>query len=281
MHYFLLLQPAGIIAAAERHLLITAIALMLTVAIPVYIFLFTFARKYRADNVDAAYDPEFDHNRTTTVLLWGIPATVLVILGIICWQSTHLLDPYRPINSTVEPITIQVIALQWKWLFIYPKQDIATVNFLEFPAGTPLHFVLTADAPMSSFWIPQLGSQIYAMPAMTTQLNLLADREGVFAGADTEINGEGFSGMKFTAYSVSQSDFDTWVASVKQASTTFTGEDYDRLAAPSADTPTSSYASVVDGLYDGVVMKFMMPSSGDASTSASMPMSGAMPGMSM
>ncbi len=147
--------------------------------------------------------------------LWAVPIILIASLSVLNWKSTHELDPYQPIASNAPPLTVEVVALDWKFLFIYPQQNIATVNFIEFPVNTPLNFQLTADAPMSSFWIPQLGSQIYAMPAMSTQLHLIANSTGDFRGMDTEINGAGFSGMKFAARSVSQTDFNAWVASVK------------------------------------------------------------------
>jgi cytochrome o ubiquinol oxidase subunit 2 len=280
MSPFLLLNPAGTIALAERHVIILAVSLMLIVAIPLYVILFTFARKYREGNTEAKYSPNLERNPFATFALWAIPITLIAILSVINWQTTHALDPYKPIASDVPPLTIEVIALPWKFLFIYPAQGIATVNFIQFPENTPLHFQLTADAPMSSFWIPQLGSQIYAMPAMTTQLNLIATTLGDFRGLDTEINGAGFSGMKFMARSTSQSDFEAWVASVQQASTTLSLNDYNQLAAPSENNPVATYASIDPGLYNEVVMKYMMPASDDSAAAMTSTMQG-MPGMQM
>jgi cytochrome o ubiquinol oxidase subunit II len=289
MSLFALLSPAGTIASQERHLIILAVSLMLIVAIPMFVILFTFARKYRAGNpaAEAKHAPNLDHNPWVTFGLWAVPITLISVLSVINWNSTHTLDPYQPIASNVAPLPVEVIALPWKFLFIYPEQGIATVNLLEFSENTPLNFELTADAPMSSFWIPQLGSQIYAMPAMSTQLHLIADTTGDFRGMDTEINGAGFSGMKFIARSVSSSDFAAWVASVKQASTTLDLAAYNALAAPSEYNPEASYASVDQGLYNYVVMKYMIPaseiatSSVDATSSAQMDSMQMMPGMQM
>jgi len=290
MSHFLLFDSAGTISLAESHLIILAVSLMLVVAIPMFIVLFTFARKYRERGPEASdatgdachtasnekYSPNFAHNWFVSAALWLIPITLIAILSVINWQSTHALDPSASIASAsgASPLTIEVVALPWKFLFIYPAQRIATVNFIQFPVGTPLHFELTADAPMSSFWIPQLGSQIYAMPAMTTQLNLIATTPGDFRGLDTEINGVGFSGMKFIARASSQSDFDAWVAGVKQASTTLTLDEYNLLAAPSENNPEASYSSVDPQLFNEVIMKYMMPPSESSSTDV-------MPGMQM
>lgn len=271
------LDPKGTVAAQERNLIITALLLMLVVAIPVYILLFTFARKYRADNTKAKYAPDMDHNPLVGIILWAIPVVVISIIGVMIWKTTHALDPYKPIASTTKPLAIQVVALRWKWLFIYPEQNIATVNFIQFPEGTPVDFQLTADAPMSSFWIPQLGGQMYAMSGMSTQLHLIADAPGDFRGSTAEINGAGFSGMKFIARSSSEADFDAWVQSVKGASTTLSLDEYNKLAEPSENSPEASYASVEKDLYNAIIAKFMPPASAPTGSQAN-PMS-AMPVM--
>jgi len=270
------LNPQGTIATQEKNLIITATLLMLIAVIPVYFLIFFFAHKYRAGNKQANYSPNLDSN-LGALLVWAIPGSIIFILGIINWQTTHALDPYKPLTSNLQPLTIQVIALQWKFLFIYPEQNIATVNFIEFPVGTPLNFELTADAPMSSFWIPQLGSQVYAMPAMSTQLHLMANQPGDFKGMDTEINGTGFSGMKFIARATSQSNFNQWLASVKQSSDILNSSAYDDLAKPSENNSTVLYSSVDKNLYNSVMMKYMMPQSEmptTANSSSTMNMSG-------
>ena len=252
--------PQGPVASQERDLIVTAVLLMLLIAIPLIVTLYTFAWKYRAGNKKAQYDPERVGHVFGQLIWWTIPAVLILTISIINWKSTHALDPYKPIVSNVPPLTIQVVALEWKWLFIYPAQGIATVNFIQFPAGTPVHFDLTADAPMSSFWIPELGSQVYAMAAMRTQLNLMASTTGEFTGKDTEINGAGFSGMTFTAKSTSQADFDAWVKSVQGSSGSLTASAYNALAAPSENNAPAFYSSVDKSLYGTILMKYMIPS---------------------
>jgi cytochrome o ubiquinol oxidase subunit 2 len=275
-------DPQGPIALQERNLIILVVLIMLIVAIPMLILLYTFAWKYRAGNKKAKYDPEHVGGAWRQLLWWAVPAVIIIAIAIIDWKSTHALDPTNAIASNMPPLTIEVVALPWKWLFIYPSQGIATVNAIEFPVNTPVHFLLTADAPMSSFWIPQLGSQIYAMDAMQTQLNLMANATGEYTGKDTEINGAGYAGMTFTADSVSQDDFNAWIASVRSSSTypALTMDAYNTLAAPSEYNPPAYYSSVADGLYASILTKYMAPSSTMETSSmpADMP---DMPGMTM
>jgi cytochrome o ubiquinol oxidase subunit 2 len=181
-----------------------------------------------------------------------------VLWGIV-WKSTQALDPFNAIDSSKPPITIQVVALRWKWLFIYPKQDVATVNHVMLPAHTPVHFELTADGPVSAFWIPQLGSQIYAMGAMMTQLNIIADRPGEYPGRNVEINGDGYSDMTFTAKVVSDEDFDRWVSETKQDREVLDAASYDALVEPSTNNAQASYAAVEPGLFDTIMKKYMQP----------------------
>jgi cytochrome o ubiquinol oxidase subunit 2 len=271
-----LVHPQGIVAEKERALLVTVVLLMLVVAVPVYYILFYFAWKYRADRPEEKYSPNLQRNAAVSVVLWAIPIALIATIGALNWKSTHALDPSVPIASNVPPLTVQVVALQWKFLFIYPQQNIATVNFIEFPENTPVHFELTADAPMSSFWIPQLGSQIYAMAAMSTQLNLMASSTGDFPGMDTEINGAGFSGMKFIARSATQADFNAWVAQVKSSSSPLDANTYATLSQPSQNNAAATYSSAEGDLYDTVLMKYMGPMSSGA------PAGGVgMPGMNM
>lgn len=264
--------PRGPIAAQEKNLIRTAILLMLMVVAPVFTLLFSFAWKYRAGNEKAKYEPEKSHGIFGELVWWAFPAAVVAVLAVITWGAAHALDPYKPLAAAgAKPLTIQVAALNWKWLFIYPEQGIATVNFLEFPERTPLNFELTADAPMNSFWIPQLGGQMYAMAGMVSQLHLMADSAGEYAGRAAEINGRGYAGMKFTAKSVSDDDFSAWVASVKQAPSALTLDGYNRLAEPSENNPAASYSSVEKNLYNTIVVKFMPPASQLGGASATMP----------
>ncbi|MEJ0021842.1 MAG: ubiquinol oxidase subunit II [Candidatus Doudnabacteria bacterium] len=256
-----LLNPKGPIAQQERNLMVVGISLMLIVVVPVFILLFTFAFKYREGN-KAKYAPNQRHSTKFQLLLWAIPTVIILILAVINWKSTHQLDPFKPLISNVKPITIQVVSLPWKWLFIYPEQNIATVNFVEFPQTTPVNFQLTSDAAMNSFWIPQLGGQMYAMAGMSTQLHLMASAPGSFAGSAAEISGQGFSGMKFTAKAVTNSDFDSWVKSVQARRTPLGLAEYNKLAAPSSNNPPAFYSSTDKNLYNNIIMKYMMPTQG-------------------
>jgi cytochrome o ubiquinol oxidase subunit 2 len=192
-------------------------------------------------------------------LWWILPSIIILILSVITWQKTHALDPYKPIVSENPPITIQVVALNWKWLFIYPEQNIATINFIQVPVNTPINFILTADGPMNSFWIPQLGGQMYAMSGMSTTLHLIANEEGDFAGSAAEINGEGFSGMRFITRASSQEAFDQWVMNAKASSRFLSLEEYEILAKPSQNNVPVIYAASDPGLYDTIIMKYMSP----------------------
>jgi cytochrome o ubiquinol oxidase subunit 2 len=255
---FALFNSKGIIAAKERNLMLTAVSLMLIVVVPVYAAAFFIAYKFRADNKKAKFTPDWNSNKKLEIIWWAIPTSIILILASMTWRSAHELDPFRSIKSDNPPITIQVVALRWKWLFIYPDQNIATVNFIEFPEKTPVHFELTSDAPMNSFWIPQLGGQMYAMAGMQTQLNLMADGEGIYNGSAAEINGKGFSGMKFLAKSTSSDDFATWTAKMKEISSPLTLGSYNALSEPSEDNPPAYYSTVEDGLYHSIMMKYMI-----------------------
>ncbi len=257
-HTVAVFDPKGIVALQERNLIIFALLLSLIVVIPVFVLTFVFAWKFR-EGREEKYDPDSNHSRWLEFFWWAIPATVILVLAIVTWRGTHALDPRKPIETSEKPVTIQVVALRWKWLFIYPQQNIATVNFIQFPARTPINFELTADAPMNSFWIPQLGGQIYAMAGMRTQLHLMASEPGEFAGSAAEISGRGFAGMKFTAKASSVADFDAWVGSVRGSPNVLIMDEYNKLSQPSEDSPVSYYSWVDPGLYDSVVMKYMMP----------------------
>jgi cytochrome o ubiquinol oxidase subunit II len=254
----LLTHPKGIVAHKELDLIHTNILLMLIVVVPTLILLFVVAWKYRVKNSKAKYRPDQSHGVFAELILWIIPSMVIAVMAVITWKSTHELDPYRPLESDVEPLTIQVVALDWKWLFIYPAQGIASVNFFQFPANTPIHFELSADgSPMNSFWIPQLSGQIYSMTGMTTQLHMMCNEPGDYAGRAAEINGVGFADMTFMAKSTSQPDFEAWVASAKQSPQLLTEAAYNELAKPSQNNPVSLYSYVEEELFNKIVMKYM------------------------
>lgn len=253
------LFPKGIIALEERNLLFVIQALMLLVIIPVYILTFIFSWRYRIRTKQATYDPDLVDNRLAEYIWWGVPCILTLIIGIITWDKTYELDPYKPLVSDKKPMTIQVVALQWKWLFIYPEEKIASVNFVQFPEHVPIHFEITADAPMNSFWIPHLGGQIYAMPNMKTELNLIADERGDFRGSSANLSGEGFSGMHFIARASSEEEYRHWVEAAKQSPGFLGLEEYNKLAAPSQNNPEAIYQLKQDNLFDQIFMKFMHP----------------------
>lgn len=254
------LNPKGIIAHKERNLLMTASLLMLIVVIPVLFLTVFFAWKYRSNNTKAKYTPDWEHNHLAETFWWGIPFVIIVILAVIVWKSSHELDPYRPLNTEKRPMAIQVVALRWKWLFIYPEQGIATVNFVQFPEQTPINFEITSDAPMNSFWIPQLGGQVYAMSAMRTKLHLMASEVGTFKGVSANFSGKGFAGMRFTAKSSTEDDFNEWIQSVKETPQHLTWDVYQELVKPSENNPVISYGQVQEDLFDHIVMQYSTPS---------------------
>jgi cytochrome o ubiquinol oxidase subunit 2 len=256
-----ILNPKGVIAAEEKELMLIALCLMLIIVIPVIILTFVIAIRYRASNKKAKYTPDWSHSIILEAIWWTVPIIIISILGYITWVTAHKLDPYRPLESKVKPITIQVIALDWKWLFIYPQENIATINFVAFPVNTPINFEITADAPMNAFQIPALGGQIYAMAGMRTKLHYMANEIGEYNGRSVSFSGDGFSGMTFVARVTSQESFNQWVNTVKHGSHVLTMAAYDRLVQPSQDNQVAYYSSVANDLFNNVMMKFMMPMS--------------------
>ncbi len=255
---FALLQPKGLIALQERNIMVLIVGLILIAVIPAFILLIVFTRKYRAGNKNITKPVEDNQGTKLVYLFWGLPAFVVCMIIFVTWSTTHILDPYKPIASKNPPITIQVVALQWKWLFIYPQEHIATVNFIQVPVNTPIHFDLTSDdAPMNSFWIPQLGGQMYAMTGMSSQLNLMATETGDFDGSAAEVNGQGFAGMRFGVRSSSGPEYDQWVAQIHQGTTTLTENEYTMLAKPSENNPKTFYAGVDENLYNSIIGKYM------------------------
>ena len=253
------LNPKGAIAAQERDLILFTVLLSLIIVIPVFFLTFMIAWKYRASNKKAKYTPDWDGNKWIETIWWGIPCAIIVVLGIVTWQTTHKLDPYRALSSNVKPLTIQVVALQWKWLFIYPEQRIASVNEVRLPVKTPINFVITADAPMNSFWIPNLGGQVYAMNGMSTKLHLIADTPGDYPGSSANISGKGFAKMTFTAKATTIEDFNAWVVSSKLSPDTLDSATYAELAKPGQAKTPLTYSLSDTHLYDQVIMKYMAP----------------------
>ena len=258
-HSVPVLHPKGEIAHKEKDLLTTATLLMLIVVIPVIVLTMVFAWRYREGNDKAKYTPEWGHNTFAELLWWGVPFIIIVVLSIITYTSTHELNPFKPLKSKTKPLEVQVVALQWKWLFIYPEQGIATVNYLEIPEKTPINFEITADAPMNSFWIPQLGGQIYAMPAMRTQLHLIANEKGMFRGSSSNFSGKGFAGMKFPVKATSKKEFDQWITQVKSSSNQLGVEEYKELVKQSEYNPATFYQLTKVGLFDDIIEQYQKP----------------------
>jgi cytochrome o ubiquinol oxidase subunit II len=253
-----LFNPKGLIASEQLNLFIISAAVLLLICIPTLFFFYFFAWKYRETNEKAVYEPDARHDKYLLFSFWAVPTVFMFVLMFLMWPSTHKLDPHKAIASDSEPLTIQVIAMRWKWLFIYPEQKIATVNFIQVPTGTPLQFELTADeVPMSSFWIPHLGGQLYAMTGHINTLHLMADTPGDYPGSSAEINGSGFAGMKFMARASSEEDFDHWIDSIQKSYDGLDAAQYEKLLKPSENSPYEYYSNFEAGLYDKVVMKYM------------------------
>lgn len=250
------LQPAGPVAAGERQLMITASLLMLIVVIPVFVILFTVAWRYRETNTKATYKPDWDGNKWAETTWWVIPGGLIFVLAIITWRGTFQHDPYKPLAVKDETMIVQVVAMDWRWLFIYPEQQVASLNELRVPVNKSLQLEITADAPMNSFWIPQLGGQIYAMPGMGTRLHLMADRTGSFYGSSANISGRGFSNMNFQTIATSQQDFDVWVDASRQQAP-LTKSTYDQIAKPSTDDTVIYYGQPAANLYSSIINKYM------------------------
>nr|WP_277402247.1 ubiquinol oxidase subunit II [Achromobacter insuavis] len=257
-----ILSPKGDIGAQEKTLLFTATGLMLIVVIPVIIMILTFAWKYRASNTKADYQPKWAHSTAIEVVVWTVPCIIVAILAVITWRSTHALDPYKPLVSEHKPVTIEVVSLDWKWLFIYPEYDIATVNEIAFPVDVPVNFRITSASVMNSFFIPQLGSQIYSMAGMETKLHLNAREPGTYAGISANYSGAGFSGMRFKAIATSQEGFDNWVKEAKASGASLTPAVYQELTKRSERNPVVKYASVPPSMFDYILGSTMSKMAG-------------------
>jgi cytochrome o ubiquinol oxidase subunit 2 len=250
------LDPSGPITLAERQLLFDAVSIMMIVVIPVFIMAALFTWHYRGTNRDARYTPNLAYYWPVEILVWGVPAAIIVWLGFHLWGGTHRLDPYKAIDKSVEPLQIEAVAQDWKWLFIYPDQRIAVVNELVFPSNTPLAIRITSDTVMNSFMIPALGGQIYAMAGMQTRLHLLSDKPGRFVGRNMQYSGRGFADQQFDAIATSKEEFDAWVAKAKASGSALDAETYGELAKPSTKVPVSYYSDVEPNLFDSIIAKW-------------------------
>ena len=252
----LLFEPKGPVGDAERFVIIVAVVLMLIVVVPVVAMVFLFPRKYRASNTNATYMPKWDRSAKIEWVIWLVPAVIVTVLATLVWKATVQLDPYKPIDAAVKSINIEAVSLDWKWLFIYPDQNIATVNQLIFPAHVPLSFRITSDTVMTSFFIPQLGSQIYAMAGMQTRLNLMADEPGTYTGQNQQFSGRGYADMTFKAIAVSEEQFNAWVQKVRQSPEKLSLVRFEELKKPSIDYPVSLFYWVKPGLFDHIIGRF-------------------------
>jgi cytochrome o ubiquinol oxidase subunit 2 len=251
-----ILNPKGSVGLAERDLIATSTWAMLIVVIPVIALTLFFAWRYRASNRNAEYKPGWTHSTAVEVAVWTIPTLIILFLAVLTWKSTHELDPYRPLESQVKPINVEVVALDWKWLFIYPDLGIASVNQLAIPVGTPVNFRITSDTVMNSFFIPQLGGQIYAMAGMQTRLHLIADHTGDYAGLAANFSGKGFSDMKFRTLATSPEDFNAWVAKVRASSDRLDMDRYHAVSEPSEKDPVRYFSTVDPKLFNNIIARY-------------------------
>lgn len=255
------LNPKGIVAFQERQLLFDSLFLMLIVVIPVIIMSFEFLYRYRESMHQSEYKPEWCHSVTLEAIWWGVPMAIILVMAIMTWTMTHRLDPYNPVaGQKQEPLQVSVVALPWKWLFIYPEQNIATVNYLRLPVNRAVEFHLTSDnVPMSAFFIPQLGSQIYTMAGMRTKLNLLATHKGTFEGLNSQYNGDGFSDMTFKVDVVEEKDMKSWFAKTKAAGKRLNAARYKQVRQKSIKHKPETFAGVEKDLFATILKSYQSP----------------------
>jgi len=247
------LDPKGPIAAAERLILFNSLGIMLAIVIPTILATLAVAFWFRASNWRAAYLPDFEYSGRLELLVWSIPAMTVLLVGGVAWVGSHDLDPRKPISSSVTPVNVQVVSLDWKWLFIYPEQGIASVNKLVVPVGTPISFELTSSTVMNSFFVPQLGGQIYTMSGMVTRLHLQADHAGAYPGFSAMFSGDGFSDMRFTVDAVESDGFARWVDEARETGPVLNAQSYADLAKPSQAVAPFTYRAVAADLFSGIV----------------------------
>jgi cytochrome aa3-600 menaquinol oxidase subunit 2 len=251
---YMVLHPAGPVARTEYDLIVLSTILVAIVIIPVMAILAYIVYRYRdVPGNKAPYMPEWADSKVLEVIWWGIPIVIIVLLAVPTAKTTFALT--KPPVQDVKPVTIQVTSLNWKWLFTYPDQKVATVNYVEIPAGVPVQFVLTSDSPMNSFWVPQLGGQEYTMPGMAMRLWLQADKPGEYFGSGASFTGEGFAHMRFKVVAKPQSEFNAWVEQAKQSSPALTKDGYEKLKQPNVLNNTLTYSSYPQGLFEEIVDK--------------------------
>jgi cytochrome o ubiquinol oxidase subunit II len=256
------LDPQGLIGIADKTILIDSLAIMLAIVVPVIAATLGFAWWFRASNTRATYRPEFVYSGRIELIVWAIPVLVIMLLGGVAWIGSHDLDPYKPLASDTPPIEVQGVSLDWKWLFIYPNQNVASVNQLVVPAGVPIHFSLTSASVMNAFFIPQLGSMIYTMNGMRTQMNLQADAPGTFHGLSSHYSGDGFSDMHFDVRALPPAQFAAWIETVRTAGPTLDPASYATLAKQSIDVTPSTFRAIEPGLFEQIVTQKLPPGPG-------------------
>ncbi|KAF1020441.1 MAG: Cytochrome bo(3) ubiquinol oxidase subunit 2 [Paracidovorax wautersii] len=266
------LDPKGQVGIAQKELLIICTLLMLIVVIPVIVLTIVFAWKYRESNTSAEYLPNWSHSNKIETFVWGVPLVIVAILAVLTWRSSHSLDPYRPLESNVKPVTIQAISMDWKWLFIYPDEGVATINEVAFPINTPVNFELTSDTVMNAFFIPQLGSMIYSMAGMETKLHLDAHETGDYFGLSSHYSGAGYAGMTFTAKAVTGDDYQAWLAKAKASPLQLDPAQYRDLSLLRNDkkAPVTYFSSVTPDLFKHVIHKYMNPTAKDREVALAM-----------
>ncbi|MGB6353521.1 MAG: ubiquinol oxidase subunit II [Steroidobacteraceae bacterium] len=259
------LSPAGPIGAADRTILLDALAIMLAIVVPTIVAILAFAWWFRDSNPHARRRPTFTYSGRVELIVWSIPALVVFFLGGIAWIGSQLLDPARPLSSPVKPLEIQVVSLDWKWLFIYPEQGIASINDVVAPAGVPLHFQITSASVFNVFFVPRLGSEIYSMYGMTTQLNLQADRPGIYPGLSAHFSGDGFSDMAFELRAVTAEQFSAWAAAASTSGPVLDEAGYRGLLRQSQKVTPYTFRAVQPGLFDAIVAQKLPPGEGPPS----------------
>jgi cytochrome o ubiquinol oxidase subunit 2 len=257
-----LLDPQGPVAAAEKTILIDSVAIMLAIVVPTIIAILAFAYWFRESNPRASYEPEFAYSGRIEMVVWAIPALTVILLSGVAWIGSHQLDPAAPVPGTGSPVRIQVVSLDWKWLFIYPDQRIATVNSLTVPAGAELNLQLTSSSVMNVFFVPQLGSMIYTMNGMVTRLNLRADNEGTFKGLSAHFSGDGFPEMLFDVHVVSPLSFPDWVAKTARADQVLNEDSYKKLARQSVEKGTPTFRLQDPTLFEAIATQRIPPAPG-------------------
>lgn len=253
-----ILNTSGEIARRQHEILSFAFWLSMVVIIPVFALTIFISIRYRNNKkTKSKYSPNWAHNTKLETIWWGIPIAIIFVLSVVTWRTSHTLDPYKPLDNSNTPVSVQVVALQWKWLFLYPEENIATVNQLVIPENRPINFTITADAPMNSFWIPKLGGQVYAMNGMSTKLHLIADTTGEFEGMSANISGEGFADMRFKAIAKTNADYLEWTRSAKLSNQLLNDDKYNELSKPSTLESPETFSEFSPYLYNRIISKFM------------------------